>query len=150
MSVIYPSPDMMGAEPPKSREKGSLAIAGGIIAAVVLVAFFGLLFTGYFKATPIADAAESCSVPPFALQDDGDTLVLTGIGKQEGTATELEGTVDQLRCVLSATDAPSSVLAAIGQTRALDGRQTETWDNIKASWSFHPSSGLSIIIEYDN
>jgi hypothetical protein len=31
-------------------------------------------------------------------------------------------------------------------TRALDGMQDASWDNYKATWSFHPDNGFDLII----
>jgi hypothetical protein len=32
------------------------------------------------------------------------------------------------------------------QTRALDGRQSETWEDFSASWTYHPDNGLDVLI----
>jgi hypothetical protein len=32
------------------------------------------------------------------------------------------------------------------KTRALDGVQTETWDNITAKWSYRPDSGFNVTL----
>ena len=31
--------------------------------------------------------------------------------------------------------------------RALDGRQTGTWDDFEASWGYHPDDGINLVIE---
>jgi hypothetical protein len=33
------------------------------------------------------------------------------------------------------------------QTRALDGRQQDTWGGYTASWSYHPDSGMELIVQ---
>jgi len=33
------------------------------------------------------------------------------------------------------------------RTRALDGTQSDTWDGLQASWSYHPDSGINLLIE---
>ena len=35
----------------------------------------------------------------------------------------------------------------MGQTRALDGIQTEEQGNVSVSWSYHPNKGLEVIYE---
>jgi hypothetical protein len=42
---------------------------------------------------------------------------------------------------------PDSIDSRIGSKRALDGRQTATWDGFSASWGYHPDSGLDIVID---
>ena len=50
-----------------------------------------------------------------------------------------------LRNVVSALGLPDSLLQKMGSTRALDGRQTETYSNIEVSWSYHPDDGLEVL-----
>lgn len=59
-------------------------------------------------------------------------------------------TVFEVYCSLSITGVPDYVFDLIGTTRALDGRQTETWGNFRASWSYHPDSGLNLLIVLQN
>lgn len=40
---------------------------------------------------------------------------------------------------------PKSLGEKMGSTRALDGRQSETFDNIEVSWTYHPNQGLEVI-----
>lgn len=41
---------------------------------------------------------------------------------------------------------PESVKAHMFATRALDGRQTDTWPGFSASWSYHPDDGMDLVI----
>jgi len=41
---------------------------------------------------------------------------------------------------------PSFVSEAVWATRALDGRQEDSWPGYTAAWSYHPDSGLRMII----
>ena len=34
----------------------------------------------------------------------------------------------------------------IESTRALDGMQTDEWDDMKARWTYHPDDGLSLTL----
>ena len=36
--------------------------------------------------------------------------------------------------------------AASGSTRALDGRQSATWAQFEASWTYHPDDGLDVLV----
>lgn len=42
-------------------------------------------------------------------------------------------------------DLPDSLIAEMGQTRALDGRITKSYDNIEVSWTYHPDDGLEVM-----
>jgi hypothetical protein len=48
--------------------------------------------------------------------------------------------------VLRELETPAYVTEQIGQTRALDGRQTATWGDFEASWTYHPDNGLNLVI----
>ena len=41
---------------------------------------------------------------------------------------------------------PSYVVSHIDSTRALDGQQVDEWDGISARWTFHPESGLHLVL----
>ena len=45
---------------------------------------------------------------------------------------------------------PDSVLTKMGQTRAMDGRQTHTTDELTVSWTYHPDQGLEVIYELND
>lgn len=42
---------------------------------------------------------------------------------------------------------PQSLYQKMGETRSLDGRQTQTSDDITVSWTYHPDNGLEILYE---
>ena len=50
-------------------------------------------------------------------------------------------------CVLDETGAPSSVGTKIDSTTALMGRQSDSWDGLEVSWSYHPDNGLDAVFE---
>ncbi|MBW3090598.1 hypothetical protein [Bifidobacterium miconisargentati] len=72
----------------------------------------------------------------FEVTDGGRTMTIT--------ATYLSD--DVTSCLLSELDTPDSVRTKMGNTRALDGTQTDSWDGIKATWSYDGSS-LDIVLE---
>ena len=47
--------------------------------------------------------------------------------------------------VIRLLDLPSSFVERVGATRAIDGMQSEEFDEVKISWTFHPSQGLEIL-----
>lgn len=42
---------------------------------------------------------------------------------------------------------PDAVTIKMSQTRALDGRQMETYEDITISWTYHPDHGLDVLYE---
>lgn len=99
----------------------------------------------------LADANHDCAVASTAysglsLEDEGKTLVFDMKGKEETTG----GDVDELACVLNKLKAPSRVITLMDSTRSLDGKQTETWDGITATWRYHPDAGLDLVFYYEN
>lgn len=76
------------------------------------------------------------------LGDDGDSLILQGENPSGGLPSY------KMLCILGALDMPDSVDARIGSTRALDGTQAAEWDDISASWTYHPDDGLNMILEF--
>jgi hypothetical protein len=75
--------------------------------------------------------------------DDGQTLIVDHKGEEDLVGA----TIEQLACVLFELDVPSSIAARMDSTRALDGVQTGTWDSYTVTWSFHPDTGIDLIIE---
>lgn len=54
---------------------------------------------------------------------------------------------EKFECVIERLEVPSFVLTHIGQTRALDGQQTDEWDDMSARGTYHPDTGLNIFRE---
>ena len=76
------------------------------------------------------------------LADNGYTLTIDGAGDEDyGGLLETD-----LQCVFGALGMPEAVNAHIGQTRALDGRQEDSWGSFSASWTFHPDAGFDGVI----
>ena len=71
----------------------------------------------------IADAVESCSAGAtdgISVLDDGRSVSMDTEGEEEISGAPYE----DVTCVLGALAAPQSMLERIGNTRALDGRQS--------------------------
>ncbi|MEH0844951.1 hypothetical protein V6U81_21440 [Micromonospora sp. CPCC 205711] len=93
---------------------------------------------------PFVMAKEKCGTAASGgaeLGDEGKTLTLRGDGKEAFGLS-----YSTLECYWSELDMPDSVKAEVGATRALDGRQAGAWGDIHASWSYHPDSGLQMIL----
>lgn len=50
-----------------------------------------------------------------------------------------------IKDINEALDLPDSLWTEMSKTRALDGRQSETFDVITVTWSYHPDNGLEVI-----
>jgi hypothetical protein len=55
--------------------------------------------------------------------------------------------IDVIGCMLGGIDTDSATIDKINQTRALDGRQEDTWGVWEASWGYHPDNGLDLVAE---
>ncbi len=52
-----------------------------------------------------------------------------------------------VRRINNALGMPDSVIEKMLSTRALDGRQSQTYNGITVSWTYHPDAGLEIVYE---
>lgn len=93
---------------------------------------------GYYVESPLASASRSCGANG-SVGDQGRSIALDSGYKN--------GKLEEVVCVLVALKTPDSVLRKMDTTRALDGRQQASWEDISASWTYHPDSGLDVIIE---
>lgn len=93
--------------------------------------------------TTLQGAAATCGAGK--VEDEGRSLFLDMQGNDYGSGDLAYADV---QCALKELGAPESTLTAMGQTRALDGRQSDEWDGLEASWRYHPDDGLDVIIEF--
>ena len=136
-----------GAEPTRteSPKKGSALKVALIAAAVLVVAILGIRLVNTLSVSPLEKAAEACELPKLiVLADEGKTMMLHVAGEDGREFGDV--TIDEVACILSETDVPTSVVSHIDSTRALDGQQTAEWGKIAARWSYHPSSGLNLVL----
>lgn len=92
----------------------------------------------------IRAALDSCGIQPVGnttLLDGGEAAEIARVSKYDGPA------IADLYCTLEALGAPQSLESKIGQTRALDGRQTSEWGDFAISWTYHPDDGATVLIE---
>lgn len=119
-----------------------LALTVGLLAGAIVGVGATLLFTSFdLRGRPFDAALDACGLtdhPSVEIGDEGRSVFL-----QHQGATDTTGLSDEeLDCVLTELDAPDSLFVEMGQTRALDGRQSLEWDGIEATWSYHPDDGL--------
>ncbi len=97
------------------------------------------------KSDLFADAARRCGATGVVeIEDDGRTMIVDGEGEDFGSG---DVTFTEIDCLIDAVGAPAAVKELMYQTRSLDGRQSGDWDDVTASWSYHPDDGLDIIFE---
>ena len=127
---------------------GAAGIALGLITGAAASLLIGSLTGGIASLAPndaIAGAATSCDVEANAwivVGDEGQSISMQSKGAESSGADYAD-----VLCVLDALDVPDSVLSRIDATRALDGRQEGAWNDLTASWGYHPDNGLDIVID---
>lgn len=90
--------------------------------------------------------SEYCSSTWASVASDGSYLSVDTNPDNIDDYTEYEAYL-ALYSINSALGLPESLIEKMGQTRALDGRQTETYDKITVSWTYHPDNGLEVMYE---
>lgn len=96
--------------------------------------------TTTLASTPIRDAADACEMEA---DDDGKSISFDTKGEEDSRGDDVTGVV----CVLKALEAPDSLYSKLDHTRALDGTVSDEWGDFKATWSYHPDSGLFLVVE---
>lgn len=125
-----------------------LTAVGGVVVGIVigLVVIPAITNTAHsLGPTSIEAALESCDIIPgpfFSLGDEGTSLSISTGGEDSAGAS-----LSDVACVLAALDVPDSVITRIDSTRALDGRQEASWDDLDATWGYHPDTGLDLVVE---
>lgn len=147
---VPPMPDYApGVTPPKPKKNLWVIIGVSVAAFLVLFAIFAIVSINVVaanqKAAVIKSAVESCDLTHKAGFDLGDkdrTLTIDTKGKEDLTGASLA----DAGCVLKALNVSDKAMSHMTSTRALDGRQTDTWEGIDAAWSYHPDSGMSMTL----
>ncbi|OZV83107.1 hypothetical protein CA850_06315 [Micromonospora echinospora] len=151
-SSVALSEDPSGAGGDAGKKKALLAGLVGVLIFISGIAVGAIIDfdslgggseSGQAKESALEAAKERCaSRSPFiVVGDGGQTLTVDGQGEEAPGLSF--GTIE---CVLSALETPDSVIAEMKATRALDGRQSGQWGGLKASWSYHPNSGIDLVL----
>lgn len=133
---------------PNARRIALIGAGAGLLAGLVIawVIVPGIAAAVAAAGPSVIEAAlEECDVTPnddISVGDDGASLSMQTAGEETDGAD-----IADVSCVLFALDVPDSVVTRIDSTRALDGRQTAAWNELEASWGYHPDNGLDIVIE---
>lgn len=86
-------------------------------------------------------AYDECKSSRTRLSSDG--LSITVDSKNQ---YDYDGMID-IVSILAVLDLPESLLTEMTSTNALMGRQTQTYNEIEVSWSYHPDNGLDAIFK---
>jgi len=122
----------------------------GVPITIVLLAVVAVIAVTAAQPSRLEAAVIACELEGNAdarLGDEGTTLTLDMEGESEDDTGTLS--FDEVFCVLEGLDVPDRVTALMGETRSLDGRQTGDWDDVSASWGYHPDDGLDVILTVD-
>lgn len=168
MSEVPAPPPLPTTEPPPRKSRKGLWIGLAVAAFAVIVALAIIIpvtligqaqaaeearIAAEEKAAAAAEAARldeiRAALDDCGIQIGGTTTLLDGGEAVEiGRVSKYDGPdIDELYCSLDALGAPQSIEAKIGQTRALDGRQSAEWGDFEASWTYHPDDGATVLIE---
>lgn len=137
------------------RNKALPFIIGGICTAVVatliiiLVAIGGGSDSSSSKPKTLNFRKEFSDISSESwceIASDGSYMRLDTNPYDEDDHIDLEAweAIQEVNSKLGFTDALSEKM---GETRAMDGRQTDENSKCKVSWSYHPDSGLEVLYE---
>jgi hypothetical protein len=116
------------------------------IAALGIAGLLTLTISGCASGpTKLQNVYEICGLNQGSnLADEGKTLIIDMMGEEDYVGASYS----DVSCVVNDTDLamPDYIVSAIETTRALDGRQSGDWEGFEAQWSYHPDSGLDLVI----
>lgn len=124
---------------------GGAFVAGGTALATSIneasaAAKVSTLFEDTLVRCTVTDAANA------QIADEGKTLTVNSKGEDD-----VEGLpYDDLDCILDGLGATAAVMSHFQQTTSMDGRQTEEWDDLELSWSYHPDRGADFVVTLDS
>ena len=122
----------------------------GVPTAIALLAVVAGITFAASRPSQLEAAVSACELDDNTderLGDEGTTLTLDMVGEGEDDTGTLS--FDEVLCVLEELEVPDRVTALMGETRSLDGRQTGDWNDVSASWAYHPDNGLDVILTVD-
>lgn len=135
-------------EPPSWRRRllKVALIAAAILAGLILYSLYAPGSTPSAIITPpLVKAKQACDPGGLGTRvaDGNRTLIVNGVGGEDTTGV----TIETEACILRELGVTSAVTQHMDSTRALDGRQTDSWDGYKAAWTYHPDDGLDVVIQ---
>lgn len=114
------------------------------LVALATTALLALTLTGCSTGpSKLETVFKDCSLSSGSnLGDEGKTLSIDTMGEEDWSGASYE----DLMCVLDnqKLGVPDYITQAVLNTRAIDGRQSDEFDGISMSWSYHPDNGMDI------
>jgi len=92
----------------------------------------------------MTEAANGCAASEL-MSNDAVSIAIDTKGEEDADGDALLSGF----CVLKALAAPDYIFDSAMRTRALDGRIEESWGAFRASWSYHPDSGMNMTILFE-
>lgn len=123
------------------NKKLALALAP-IIVFVLLALTIVSVKSDEGQSRPIAKAAQECGLALY-VEDEGRSIYLDMKGEELFSGSL---SYSDLECMFDNLEMPRHIVNRMGSTRALDGTQQATFDNIEVGWRYHPDHGLDVQI----
>jgi len=92
----------------------------------------------------MTEAANGCATSKL-MSNDAVSITFDTKGEEDADGDSLFSAF----CVLKALVSPDYIFDSVMSTRALDGRTEESWGTFRASWSYHPDSGMDMTILFE-
>lgn len=125
--------------------RGLLMFLLGFISALLVVAAVvgGLYVSRSTAASGFANTVDSCHARGLhaRLASDETSLTLEAFSDSGDSLT-----TPIFQCVLGKLGTPAAVRERMYATRAIDGTQSEEWGTYKATWTYEPDQGLTVIV----
>lgn len=126
-----------------------IGLGSGFAAGVLLSVLVGSIASavGAAGSQSFQKAADSCNAAHtsgVSVGDKGSSITIDTKGADDTSGASM----DDAACILNALSVPDSVISQMDSTRALDGRQSATWADVNASWTYHPDTGVKIILTH--
>lgn len=125
--------------------RGLLMFLLGFISALLIVAAVvgGLYIARSTGSSGFTNAVDSCHARGLhaRLASDETSLTLEAFSDSGDSLT-----TPIFQCVLGKLGTPAAVRERMYATRAIDGTQSEQWGSYKATWTYEPDQGLTVIV----
>lgn len=127
------------------RHHGLVMFLLGFISALMIVAAVvgGLFIARSTGSSGFTNAVDSCHARGLhaRLASDESSLTLEAFSDSGDSLT-----TPIFQCVLGKLGTPAAVRERMYATRAIDGTQSEEWGAYKATWTYEPDQGLTVIV----
>ena len=127
------------------RHGGLLMFLLGFISALLIVVAVvgGMFIARSTGSSGFTNAVDSCHARGLhaRLASDDTSLTLEAFSDSGDSLT-----TPIFQCVLGKLGTPAAVRERMYATRAIDGTQSEQWGSYKATWTYEPDQGLTVIV----